>query len=270
MVPGRGRPARDGIREGTERNKRVGVFLPIRRRPPTQTPPPSSSSPDPHLIFKYLVLLVRHRDGEPILPMQLRQELTTHDDKRIGESQKRCRGKIHFRVPLVSCTWGKPKNSAKLRGSCYRSSSNRFAPLVTKQEVLKSRGKTSGWELLPWIQGSFFFLSSRRSQSTYYSRGSLVLLGAGITVLQSATPDNPIDGPGWCKNRWRPPSPGNRVELRSWDSRRKMRANEINRVFKCRLSFISRWNLVGWGRQVFWSRIHSLESLLDILIFVCF
>lgn len=83
------RPRRDGIQEGKERNKRIGIFLPTRKLTIHHHPPkknknpllPQPSSPLSHLIFQCLVLLVRHRDGEPIVPLQLCQKFATHDGK---------------------------------------------------------------------------------------------------------------------------------------------------------------------------------------------
>lgn len=60
----------------------MGAFLRTRKSAFTDPPLPPPFSPDPHLIFQYLVLLVCHRNGEPIFPMQLRQKLATHDGKR--------------------------------------------------------------------------------------------------------------------------------------------------------------------------------------------
>lgn len=69
------------IKLGTEKGriKGLGYSCQPRKLPPLSRP----SSPDPYLIFQDPVLLVCHRDGEPIVPMQLRQEFTTHDGKRI-------------------------------------------------------------------------------------------------------------------------------------------------------------------------------------------
>lgn len=70
---------------------------------------------------------------------------------------------------------------------------------------------------------------------------------------------------------------GPQVPERHWatrqpDRRWKMRVTENHRPgFLCKwclLSFIHRWNFVGWHRLVFWSRILSSESLLGVVI--CF
>ena len=70
------------------------------------------------------------------------------------------------------------------------SSSNRFAPLVTKPEALRSWGKTSGREHCPWIQGNFLSIQGR--ESIYSYRGSF---GEGNgTPLQHSCLENPMDG----------------------------------------------------------------------------